>query len=211
MSLIFCAFLFLTSPINDKKIINLKNNLPSGWKMTISREKIKISSNKPIHVLFQNMINAPVSLESAEDRIKRIMKFGKKTESSLILRYEKKWSKKRVLTSQNKNSEIYKKIQKLANVPELRQIFNSRTKHTPEMLARKYGKLKEYNLYLKKKSNLEKNIVILPEFESDNYNLWLIKTTGISSESTIVHPVRISEENYRIVNLLKIYLKISSF
>lgn len=178
--------------------------------MTVSGEKIKISCNTPVYVLFQNMINAPRSLESPADQIKRITKYGRKVESSLILRFEKKWSKKKWLSSRTKNDEIYRKIKKLADVPELRKILNSRSKYTPEILASKYGKIKEYKLFLKQKGILEKNLVILPEFESDNYSMWLIKKTGISSESTLVHPYRISEENYRIVNLLNVYLKISS-
>ena len=69
----------------------------------------------------------------------------------------------------------------------------------------KHSNLNEY--YKEEVEALDKKIIVLPDYQSSNYALFLKSKEGLNDAYTIVHPKEVSEKLYQIINLINAVLE----
>jgi len=190
---------------NDAILKVIKPVLPKGWIMYPKEDLLIVESTDTVFVLFENQINAPVSVESKSDRVNRIKKYGKPQRSRIVYHFENKWSVEKIKEYNAANEAIYSKLKKL---PEKHGITNLKDR----MLSNKMGDVyvgkteKEKKLvenYNKEKKELESQIKLLPNYHTELYSLFLIETTGCYDDMHLVTPESISTENYQVQTLFR--------
>jgi hypothetical protein len=193
-----------TIPDDDRMLLKVKNLLPEGWSMLRQNDVLAIQRDELIYVLFENMINAPVSMETKEEREQRIIKYGKQERQKYVFSFYPKLSDGEIEKKKNFNDSINNII---FSLPEKYGIKNLLDKFASSKGEEYYtGKTDEENKRIEKykseKKSLAEELIRLPEFNSEKYSLYLDMVIGISDEFHLVHPYEASAEMYKIREIL---------
>ncbi len=186
--------------MNDSKLKEIKMNLSPGWDMKIEEGDLIFSSQKDVWVLQENNINAPISLETFEEKENRIKKFGKKMKPMLKYKLEKKWTQEEITAAEKKNDQIYEKIDALPDKYDIRHLFNkfASSKFATELVGETPEENERIEKYNKEKEELEKQLITIPELFSENYSITFSDAVGWTYEYSTVAPEEISAEVWGI-------------
>jgi len=189
---------------NDKIIKEIKSKIPKNWKIITDKDMLIFERNGTVWSLFENQISQPMSFETEEERAERIKKYGTKTKTQVIYRYEDKWSSKQLKDAYTNNDAIYKKISGLMDKYKIRHLYD-------EMLSAKGDEYfiegtpaenKRIEEYKTEKQKLESQIINIPQYNTEKYSLFLMEGSGYNDSFHIVYPFEASEEAYMIINLV---------
>lgn len=216
--LIFGILLFAADKISaqknlaidsDNKLSDLKKSLPEGWEM-LSQIKgvLTIQKETVAYVLFENMINAPANIETKEELEKRIIEKGKQVKPHFEFKYYNRLSDEYLESARRKNDSVcavIKYLPKKYNIENLKDkfasskgedIYKANTEEEKE-------KIKKYEI---EKDNLLDRIIKLPDYNSENYSLYLDSRVGMGDEFSLVYPSEISAEMYGLFGLFEKHL-----
>lgn len=195
--------LFIEEPMPEPDTVleKLKSQLPVGWQMTIENEQLIIKRNEQVYAMFENQINAPIRRETEEQYAKRIKKYGKPVHCRFVFEMESKWFPERLEKLKADNAALYREIEKLPKKYKIARFFKPFGKRPgPTAFPGKFSDEEKKRIaeYEKEKKELEKKLVELPGYASENYCLFLVKQEGMPDEYTAIYPEKASEETYAI-------------
>jgi len=201
----FCSQSFSqTNSISDDTIIkNILHYLPKGWFIYEKENQLVFEKQDTVWVLNENQINAPVSNETKEERKARIKKFGKVDKSKIVYQYEKKWNPEKIKQAVVENDTISKELHRLPkkyNIENLRDI-NLSSREDDVYIGKTDKEKQAINLYEKEKASLIKKVVQIPDYNTENFSLTFLNSSGCIDDLHIVYPDVISYENYQIRSL----------
>ncbi|MBI5402220.1 MAG: hypothetical protein HY959_02370 [Ignavibacteriae bacterium] len=199
---------------SDNKISNLKKSLPEGWEMFAQINGVLTIQKETIaYVLFENMINAPANIETKEEIEKRIIENGKQVKPHFEFKYYNRMSDEHIESARRKNDSIYalvKSLPKKYNIQHLKNKFAS-SKGEDIYSANTEGEMEIIKKYEIEKDNLLDKIIKLPDYNSENYSLYIDSKVGMGDEFHLVCPFEISKEMYGLLRLFdKCLIKIGS-
>lgn len=181
----------------DALLRKLQASLPSSWSLKAEgSDSLIVRGSEPVWVLLGNRINAPMNLESDEERTKRIQTHGRKGNCELVFRCEAKWSSDKVQQAEAHNRAISDQLAKLPEKHDVARLLDAR-------LSRKGDEYfqtptpedeKRVGAYKKEREELQSKIVRLPDFNSEKHSLFLESKNGCEDEFHIVHPPEAARE-----------------
>lgn len=189
--------------MSDQYISIVLNYMPKGWSFNAVGDKFILTSPDTVWVLEENRNNAPV--EKKEDLIKRIKESGIRVIPEIVIRYEDKWTPDKIQQSLIQNAAIDNEIAGLPEKYNITQLFDkklSSKNHTVYTATNE----KEKGLIVqfeKEKSSLLAKKVILPDFHTQKYSLFLISSQGKNDDMHVVYPDRPSLELYTIISTFR--------
>jgi len=178
---------------NEEVYQRIKDIVPKNWKVEEQGNKFVIIRNES--VWFYNPINMPPFLEEKEfeDYVK---KWGNKGQYELYLEYVDKWSEEKTTGLTRKNDSIYTEIQNLpekCKISHLSHKFDSYIGNTDEEKKR----VKEYE---KIKENLESEIQRVPDFNTENFSIFISDNTLWPFD---IYPLEASQEIFNFEEQIK--------
>jgi hypothetical protein len=206
-------FLFLQTNYGQENTFSCKNDtllkkfesvLPEGWSIFIKDNQLLIERGDSIWILLENKINAPIDFSKREDKIERIKKYGKKNKSRLIYIFEDRWNKEKIVNVNHGNDAIRHEIAKLPEKFMIVHLFNKNLSRKGEeiYIGTTDDENERINKYYREKIRLEKNIIKLPDYQTEKYSLFFLSEIGSNNEFYTVFPNQASEEMYKIKNLM---------
>lgn len=191
-------------PDDDILLIKVKNLLPAGWSLIKNNDALIIQRDELVYVLFENMINAPVSLESREETEKRIKEKGELKRAMYILSFYPKLSVLEINNIKSHNDSIRNIINLLPDKFEIKDLLDKFASSKGEEVY--VGKTDEEKKRIEKykilKNKLNEELVRLPDFNSEKYSLYIDMIIGRGDEFHLVHPYEASTEMYKIIEIL---------
>lgn len=189
----------------DYLLVKVKELLPAGWEIfSHIKGVIVIQKNEPVYVMDENRINAPVSMETKEELEKRIKTYGKQVKPEFEFKYYNKLTDEYIESAKKHNDSIYNVVNSLPKkykIENLRDNFASSKGET-----RFYGNTDEESERIKKyeieKYNLLDKIIKLPDYNSENYSLYLDLIIGMDDQMHLVWPLESSSEMFKIKEIL---------
>ena len=190
---------------SDKKISLVKEGLPKGWELVFQESSLICQRTKEISTMMVNRINAPATFETPEQKKKRFETLGRKTILRIILRVEPKWSAEKKRETKEINDSLNKKIGELISKFHLEKLFHSSAARKGLENAysddpREKQNLQEYRI---ERSELEKNVVKLPDFDSEKFSLFFDKSDGYDDEFHESFPPESLQEMREVKSLLE--------
>ena len=190
------------SSLNDSILNKIYSYLPKGWTVTENNSQLIFRKIDSVYIL-ENPYDSIFSTEIKAERRERIIKEGKRGVSRIILRYEDKWNYTKILISKN-NNLFY--TQKLHNLPEKYKISSLYDKELSTKLNLVYigTTEKEKNSikkYEKERSEILSKITILPNYNTENFSIFVVSREGCIDPSHYVVPEDASLQFYKILTL----------
>lgn len=148
------------------KILN--DNLSSPWKYQDDGEKIVIQYQKPVWVLSENKINAPVNDESQQEKDERIKKYGQKVTLHIYLTYEKRWTQEEIEQTKRQNQRVYDDLTMLAENLHLTQ----RDFKTGEFVVKTAQEAESLKTFEKEKSTRLQYVKKIPDYHVGGVSLY---------------------------------------
>ena len=197
------ALALAAAPAPDATLGRLRAQLPQGWSMALTEGELTLVRAAKVHALFQNMINAPTSMESEEEVERRVVANGREVECKLVYRVEPRWGPERRQQARDANAALFAQLEALPakmGVAALRhrlfkgdEVFDPKTEDDKKRVAE----------YLQERKKLEEGVVALPELDTDRFSLFPKERSGVSDVYTLVAPAKASQEAYQVENRLR--------
>jgi hypothetical protein len=183
----------------------LKTAVPAGWAITNKRQQLIIERKEPVWILTENKINAPLKSETNNEKISRIKKYGHLSKSKLIFRVENNWPPAKIIKEKQKNQSIRNEISGLLKKYNIAHLLNKNLSVKGREYFNQASPEEEKRIqdYQKKKAELEKKIISLPDYQLGKYSLFLISQNGQEDEFHTIYPERAQLEIFFIKNKLK--------
>ncbi len=197
----------IKDPAQDKVLKQIHESLPEGWQMVIKQDVLEISRGEEITLLYQNSINAPLSLETPQQKAERIKKYGKKVKSILRFRLEPLWDEQKIQTTQEHNRKIHDEINKLPEKLNITHLYNTFLSSKGQVYFNE-GTEQENNRvaeYQEQKKKLESKLIALPEYSTEKASLFLMDFNGVSDEYQQVFPESADREGNTVLGLFSRY------
>jgi hypothetical protein len=187
----------------DGNINLIINYLPAGWSFREENGCFIISRKDSALMLIDTSMN--FSTEKSEARNKRIQEHGVKILPQIVIRHEDKWDFLRIQEAQIRNSELQGQLYNLADKMGVAPLLDAKLsrKGRPVYTAVTEADKKKLANYYKEKEKLEKKIITVPDFSSQNYSLFIVSSTGKIDDTHIVYPASASNEVYTILALFR--------
>jgi len=184
---------------NDSILNKIHSSLLHKWIMYKLNGELIIERKDSIWVMFENKINAPLNIMNKEERIKQIKTSGKKVKASIVFVIEKKWTKSKVLKSRKNNLTIVDSIFKLPSKYNIEHLINIPYKDDSFIgIKCTNEEKKRISQYLKEKKNWENSKIRIPDYNTENFSLFLKIIIGKEDEYHSIYPEEVSEEIYKI-------------
>jgi hypothetical protein len=179
---------------NDGVLKEIKKILPENWSLKIEKNKLLITCSSPIYVIFENKINAPINIESTEQKQARFKKYGKLVQAQFVFILESRIPDKEIKRMHSENDKISAAINQLRNKLKNIPISHKDGSYRPQ----NEEEAKLVSDYEKEKAQMEYKIMKLPDYQTEKYALYLESEIGKETDYVSVFPEKISEEMYRI-------------
>ncbi|MBI3039632.1 hypothetical protein HYY75_11420 [bacterium] len=192
-------------PGSDSIVESLRNKIPKGWKISVTKDELSVIKEERCWVLFENRINAPFSQEKPGEREQRIRSQGKEVYAEIKFKMEPRWPPEKIEKVTGENLETFKKIQGLPrqfSIDHLHDSFLS-SKGEETFVPKTEKEKKRVEEFKKAKLELEKKIVKLPDFHTQNFSLFVDSHKGLEDEFHIVYPEETSREGYQVLSEIK--------
>ncbi len=190
----------------DALLKKLQSSLPANWSLLVEGEDSLIVRRKgTVWVLFENRINAPMNLESEEERAKRIQTHGKETACELAFRCEPKWNPEKIRQAEAQNQAIAEQLGKLQEKHDVARLLDQRLSRKRDEFFRPTTpeEVKRVEAYIKEQGELKAKAVRLPEFSSEKHALFLESKSGCEDDFQVVHPLEATREWYAVELLMR--------
>lgn len=171
--------------------------LPNGW--SISAEENKLIVGRDEKVWFYNQINMPAFLGEKElENFAKSMNFASRYE--IYIDYTDRWSDEKLKSVTEANKAIQTEM---ANLPEKHNLTNLINKFD-EYIGSNEEEQKRVEAYEKEKSELEAKVQKLPDFNTNEYSIFISTNQSWSSG---IWPTKAGEEIYKTEELIKANLE----
>ncbi|MFA5403773.1 MAG: hypothetical protein WC358_02450, partial [Ignavibacteria bacterium] len=175
-------------PDDDKLLSKVKSLLPDGWSILIYEKVLVIQKEELAYILYENRINAPVSMESREDINKRILAKGKMIVPKYVFSYSPKLKQVEIETIKNQNDsllQIINSLPKKYNIECLLDKFASSKggEHYTGTTDEEKDRIKEFE---KEKKSLLENFKEFPDYNTEKYSLYLDIIIGMEDQLHLV-------------------------
>ena len=187
---------------NDNILKKIFSVLPSGWKFFEKDGFIIIERTDSVTMINRRQINK-FSLQKIQDDT--IMKYGFKAKSSIVYKYEKRWTYENTVKANGNNMLIYQQLQKLPEKYNISKLFN-KSESTKINTVYKGSDKQEIMLieqYEKEKDMLESQLIKLPDYHTEKYSLFLVSKYGCNDDEHSVLPAEASIQLYDILILFR--------
>ncbi len=180
----------------DATLKIIKNSIPKNWDFYQENDKFILERKDTTWILYENRINAPLSNETKQARNARIKKNGVIGKSKIVFRYEQKWDVNKLIKSTTQNDEIYKQMIQLPdkyNIKSLASgsiagkgntVYVGNTTEEKDRIAKYDAEMVE----------LWKKVIVVPNYHSEKYSLFLVTKEGWNDDFHWVYPQEASNE-----------------
>jgi hypothetical protein len=152
--------------------------------MRRTESRLVIESEQPLWELQYNTINAPVDWhDDAEKRWQELKKTTAAVHGRFVFSIEPRWSKQKTREAKEKNAEAVANARRAA----------PRTSSVPSKAAWADARARD--------AQLERQLTKLP-YNTQRYSLFLVESTGVESEYTVVFPERAAQDGYAVESLV---------
>lgn len=189
---------------DDLKLKKLSNSLPKNWDILLENGVIFIRRTGYIFTLFENRINAPINMETPEQTAKHIKKYGKMGFCQIAMKFEDKWTNAKIEKTIKNNNLIYEKIKQIPEKLGITNLYNASLSRKGDDVYTPNTKEEEKLVgeYYQEKDALLKEIIKLPDYNSDLYSFFIIQIDGINDDLHVIYPEEASDELYKVKVLL---------
>jgi hypothetical protein len=196
----------------DSVLAKIKGLIPENWKMKIVEDNIVFEREGDTWVLFENRINAPLSLDTDESTAIRIKNNGTRTRTIVKYRYKTKWSKAKIVEAVRNNNKIRDRISKLIQSYSIEHLYDkfASSKGGEYFSQGTTEEQKRVASYQEEKAALEKKLVLLPEYETESASLFPVSGNGYEDMNQLVYPREASEEAFTVMKIVSENCKIIS-
>lgn len=196
-----CLCFLMTAAPADARLESLRSRLPTGWTMQRSPNQLVFFRAGKVHALFQNMISAPVSLETEAEREARIRKHGKETETRLTYRLEPRWSEARFAKAREANAAIDAKVVRLRQ--RALQLGAREDRKTGDLWPPEGSARAEVESMQREIAQLETTRLEFPSLQTKEHALFGPARSGVHDAFTLVSPASASQEAATIEELVR--------
>lgn len=189
----------------DALLEKLRARLPAGWTMTIQGDRLELARDEAVYILDENRINAPVSRETPEETSRRIRSHGRPAHCRLVFRLEPRWSEQRWQEAKARNAAIAQELQGLPERFGISRLYDARAsrKGQPTYTARVPADSENVRAWQAEHERLSQTMVVLPDYASTRYCLFLSEHQGAEDDMHRVDPPQASRELFQLENELK--------
>jgi hypothetical protein len=187
----------------DAQLSIVLHYLPAHWAIIADDTSFTLRSSDTVWVLDENRINAP--MEKKEIQQERIKKFGKRVFPEIYIRYEAKWTPEQIQMAKITNAAIDGEVRGLPAKFHISLLYDS-TASTKFMTVYTPTNEKERKLIEQYQAERERQLqgkVVLPDFHSEKYSLFITKITGAGDEMHLVFPDQPSVDIYTILSTFR--------
>lgn len=181
----------------DANINLIINYLPSGWKFSADSGNFFITYKDSLAVVNTNEIK--INKENQGTNL------TKKILPQIIFKYEKKWDFYEIQEASLKNDAVREDLRKLQGKYKIKELIdtNASAKTEVKYITKNDSEKKRLDNYLKDLKRLENKIKTIPNYNTKNYSLFLITTTGLEEKYTPEVTVKIPKDIRRILVLFR--------
>jgi len=202
---LFCGIPFLTLQSQKKKTDDIdkdatlkisKKSIPKSWECYQENDKFILERKDTTWILFENRLNAPLTNESKQARNARIKKNGVIGKSRLVFRYETKWDAAKLIKATTHNDEIYKQMLQLPEKYNIKNLASGSEigKGTIVYVGKTTEEKDRIAKYDSEMAELWKKVIVVPNYHSEKYSLFLITKEGLNDDFHWVYPQEASNE-----------------
>ncbi len=187
----------------DAQLSIILHYLPENWSFSTEGDLFIISCKDSAWVLSENRINAP--MEKKEVMEARVKQFGKKVMPRIVIEYHEKWDADKIQLSAIKNAAIDDEVRELPEKYHITGLLDS-------ALSGKFGAVytpkndkdrKLLQQYENERENLLKKKIVMPDFHSEKYSLFIREISAVGDEMHTVVPEQISMDVYTILSTFR--------
>jgi hypothetical protein len=187
----------------DRYLSIVINYIPKGWDFSASGDNFIIKCTDTVWMLEENRINA--APESREQQIKRIQSKGIRVVPQIVMHYESKWTLDKMQQSKIYNAGIEDEISKLPGKYNITGLVNKKLSSKNQVVYTgtndKEKKLIEQ--YYAEKAKLEAKKMVMPDFHTEKFSLFITSTKGNNDNFHLVYPDKPSLEIYTILSTFR--------
>jgi len=185
---------------DDYILIKLIPLLPQGWTFLEKDNEFIIQRNDSVYIVDRKNLKINRGENLKDDTI---IKYGTKTQSKIIFKYENRWSYEQNIIANSNNMIIYEQLKKLPEKYKITDLAD-KSKSTRETIVY-FGKTDEEKELIKQFEK-EKNvwmskIITKPNYHTEKYSLFLKSTYGCNDDFYSVYPSVASLQLYTILTL----------
>ena len=180
----------------DANINVIINYLPAGWKFSEDSGRFFVTYKDSLNIIQNNEINTPI-----DQRIVRT----KKILPQIVLKFEPRWDFYQTQDISLKNDAVREDMRKLQVKYKINELIDSASnpKTGIKYITKNDSEKKRLNNYLKDLDRLELKIKEVPDYNSKNFSIFLIKITGLDETYTNDTKENISRDIRRILVLFR--------
>ncbi len=191
------------SLINDDAILSkIIKSIPKGWVFEVKDGAFIFRKSDSVIIASKKLLNYPMSKKIPIDTI---IKYGTKTTSYISYKYDKRWTTEQTMAAYSNNTKIYQKLKALPTKYELLSLYDKTLSTRGHVVYT--GKTEEEKKRVKKfeeeRAGLLSKITLLPNYHTDYFSLFLIKSNGCNDDDICVAPDNASIQLYEILALMQ--------
>jgi hypothetical protein len=183
--------------LRDSILILLGKSLPENWELKVYHDTLLIIRKNPVYCLFKNQINAPINTLSQKEQEERIKKYGMLINSRFVFLIVPVFSEKEMKTIHNINNDI---TEQTGLLPKKYQIEHLaiKTKIGTIYRGKSQDDEKAVTAYEKEKDDFLKKQIMLPDYHTELFSLYIIKEEGMNDEYSLIFPSSASAEMWKV-------------
>lgn len=187
----------------DAQLSIVLHYLPENWTFTANDTCFTLRSTDTVWVLDENRINAP--MEQKDVQIARIKKHGRSTFPEIQIKYQEKWNPEQIQLAKITNAAIDGEVYGLAAKFKISHLFDSvaTTKFHTVYTATTEKERKLIEQYEIERARQLANKIVLPDFHSEKYSLFVERISGAGDEMHLVFPDQASIDIYTILSTFR--------
>jgi hypothetical protein len=184
----------------DQILSKILKSLPKGWTFYEQKGELIIEKNDSIVIAEKAQIGVAANKKVSQDSV---LKYGYKSKSRIIYKYSTRWTYEQTLNANSNNTKIYQQIKELPTKYKITNLFDKgKSSRNKNVYTGKTDEEKKIILqYEKEKGLLTSKLILIPNYHTDNYSLFLLSTSGVNNNFVTVYPNEASLQLNDILNL----------
>lgn len=191
------------SLINEDVILSkIIKSIPKGWVFEVKKDQFIFIKSDSVIIASKKQINYPMTKKIPYDTI---IKYGSKTTSYIAYKFDKRWTTEQTMAAYSNNTKIYQKLKELPKKYELTLLYDKTltTRGNVVYTGKTDDEKKRVKKFEEEKAGLLSKITLLPNYHTDYFSLFLIKSNGCNDDDICVAPDNASIQLYEILAIIQ--------
>lgn len=206
--LLLSITLYSQSNIDDEEMEKVISEIPDGWRVCRDDDTLTFERIESVYSLYENKINAPISIETPDERFERIKTHGTEIKAFIKLIVFPRWTAEQFANANTHNNKIQSQIFALEEEYDV-----VRLRHESQKSIGGYYFIPEtgddedrIRMFQLKKRELERELINIPDYHSEKFSFFVSEIQGAENEFVSILPQIASDEVYSILSLFQQHL-----